>query len=74
LPPHGFGDVPSNGSENDRAVRWLKANGITTGFGGSATVFNPSGVVTRIQMALFLYRLAGAEAAWSVTPPSTKRF
>jgi hypothetical protein len=74
-PPHGFTDMPTNGNESDLAARWLKANGITTGFGGSATIFNSAGPCTRIQMGLFLNRLASTYAAWgTTTPPSTITF
>jgi hypothetical protein len=31
-------------------------------------------VVTRDQMAAFLYRLAGASEAWNTEPPSTVTF
>jgi hypothetical protein len=61
LPPHGFGDMPNDGGELDQAARFLKAAAVTTGFGGNATVFNPDGVVSRFQMALFLHRLAGLQ-------------
>ena len=39
-------------------VDWLYDQGITTGTG--ATEFSPDGVVTRGQMATFLWRLAGS--------------
>jgi hypothetical protein len=55
--PHGFSDVfPSNFFEP--AVRWLKAKGITTGY-GSPTTFSPGANVTRGEMAAFLWRMAG---------------
>jgi hypothetical protein len=70
--PHGFGDVPV-GAFYEVAVGWLKEFGITTGFGGSTTVFAPDVVVTRGQMAAFLHRLASNPTAWApgVTQPST---
>jgi hypothetical protein len=74
LPAHGFSDVVTDGSEQDLAARWLKANEITTGFGGNTAVFNPSGVVNRSQMSLFLFRLSNEQAAWAVPPPSTVSF
>lgn len=55
-PAHGFSDVPS-GTYYSEAVRWLKNEGITTGT--SATTYSPGDVVTRAQMAAFLWRLAG---------------
>jgi hypothetical protein len=55
--PHGFADVADD-AYFAAAVRWLKAAGITTGVGG-ANLFDPEGVVTRGQMATFLWRAAG---------------
>ena len=43
------------------AVCWLKANGITVGVGGDATVFAPDAPVKRSEMALFLWRLTGEQ-------------
>ena len=54
-PAHGFSDVPASAFYAN-AVKWLKAEGITTGT--SATTFSPSDPVTRGQMAAFLYRYA----------------
>jgi alpha-tubulin suppressor-like RCC1 family protein len=50
---HGFGDVPA-GSYFEVAVGWLADQGITSGT--SAGVFSPSALVTRGQMATFLWR------------------
>ncbi|MGB3033604.1 MAG: S-layer homology domain-containing protein [Candidatus Microthrix parvicella] len=50
--PHGFSDVPA-GSYFQRAVTWLVAEGITSGT--SPGKFSPSNVVTRGQMATFLW-------------------
>jgi hypothetical protein len=61
--PSGFTDVGSSVYYAE-AVRWLKANGITTGYNGSATAFRPDLPVTRGQMAAFLYRLATNRGAW----------
>lgn len=55
-PSTGFGDVPGS-AIFDEAVRWLKAQGITTGLGGSATVFGPGAAVNRGQMAAFVWRM-----------------
>lgn len=55
-PDMTFRDV-SRGGEVERAVRWLAANGITTGVGGDPAVFAPGGPVTRGQMAAFLWRM-----------------
>lgn len=57
-PPHGFPDVPGN-AYFDAAVRWLKAEGITSGV-GSTGLFKPNDAVTRAQMATFLWRLMGS--------------
>ncbi len=54
-PAHGFSDVPE-GSFYAEAVRWLKDQGITTGT--SPTTYAPDDVVTRAQMAAFLFRMA----------------
>ncbi|MDR0950441.1 MAG: InlB B-repeat-containing protein [Candidatus Ancillula sp.] len=52
-----FSDVSkSNISYN--SVMWLVNNGITTGM--DKTIYYPAGNVTRLQMALFMYRLAGS--------------
>ena len=61
-PHHGFPDVPS-GSYYADAVRWLKAEGITDGYGNTGT-YAPDRTVTRAQMAAFLHRLARNPTAW----------
>lgn len=48
------------------AVGWLSANGITTGT--SATTFAPAELVTRGQMATFLFRYAGEPTGAPVNP------
>jgi uncharacterized protein len=58
---HGFGDIDP-GAFFAGAATWLKVSNITTGFGGDTTVFNPDGIVTRGQMAAFLWRTAGEPA------------
>jgi hypothetical protein len=63
-PPHGFTDVTEPG-ELDDAVAWLKDEGITTGYGGDSTVFNPTGEVERGQLAVALYRMAAGRPATS---------
>jgi len=55
-PDPGFDDVPA-GQYYTQAVAWLGATGITTGTGPKA--YSPGEVVTRAQMAAFLWRLAG---------------
>ena len=54
--PSGFDDVADDVYFTD-AVAWMKERGITTGT--SRTEFSPDGVVTRAQLATFLWRLAG---------------
>ena len=58
-----FTDVPS-GSFFSQPTAMLVLRGITTGWGGSATIFRPGEVVTRDQMAAFLWRTGGS-------PPTT---
>lgn len=52
--PAGFTDVHDNRFYAD-AVAWLAASGVTTGVAPNS--FDPDGVVTRAQMATFLWRL-----------------
>lgn len=56
--PRIMSDVPV-GSYYDAAVRCLTRQGITRGVSDGAPRFDPSGRVTRAQMATFLWRLAG---------------
>ncbi len=53
-----FTDIASE-SYIAEPARWLRANGVTTGVGGSDK-FNPGGGVTRAEMAAFLWRFAGS--------------
>lgn len=57
-PAHGFRDVATS-SYYEHAVRWLRAEGITMGTGSGAR-FGPEDLVTRGQMAAFLWRSAGS--------------
>lgn len=54
----GFNDVPTDRFFAPGAC-WLKAEGISTGVNNNTAVFAPDAVVTRAQMAAFLWRLAG---------------
>lgn len=56
---HTFADVPAT-AEYNRAVCWLKRQGITTGY--SPTRYGVGDPVLREQMALFLYRASGSPA------------
>jgi len=55
-----FKDVPSNAFYSD-AVKWAVKEGITSGI--SDTMFGPDGIVTRGQVATFLWRYAGSVKA-----------
>ena len=57
--PAAFVDVPAGAYYAD-AVAWLVAEGVTAGV--TPDRFDPSGAVTRAQMAVFLWRLAGRNA------------
>ena len=57
-----FADVP-DGSYFAQPTAMLALRGITTGWGGSATSYNPTGLVTRAQMAALLWRTAGSPPA-----------
>lgn len=61
-----FVDVPP-GRFFSEAVAWMVEFGITNGT--SATTFSPDEVVTRGQIATFLYRLAGLPAAFADGTP-----
>jgi hypothetical protein len=59
-PPSGFADVPA-GAYYQPAVDFLAHTGVTTGSGGN--LYRPSELVTRAQMAVFLWRMAGQPPA-----------
>ena len=71
-PSAPFTDVPRTG-EIAAAVNWLYDFTITTGV--APTRFDPTGSVTRGQMATFLWRLASTPEAWddAVALPSSVR-
>lgn len=56
-PPAGFVDVPRN-AFYAVPVDFLKHTGVTTGVGGTNR-YEPDSIVTRAQMAVFLWRMAG---------------
>ena len=64
-PPSPFADVEP-GLFYAKAVDWLSAQNITQGT--SAMSFSPGNVVTRAQMATFLWRMAGTPAG---SPPAS---
>jgi hypothetical protein len=59
--PAPFTDVPT-GAYYEWASSMLTLRGITTGYGATDT-FSPFSTVTRAQMAVLLYRMAGEPAA-----------
>ena len=59
--PRPFSDVPSDGSEDDRALRWAWASGLTVG--RTQTTFGPDEPVTRGQALLMLWRAQGRPRA-----------
>ncbi len=59
--PAPFPDVERS-SWYTSAVDWAADTGVTTGTGGG--LFEPDGVVTRAQMATFLWRVAGRSTGW----------
>ncbi|MCL2652166.1 MAG: S-layer homology domain-containing protein [Propionibacteriaceae bacterium] len=63
-----FTDVPTD-SPYAPYVCWLASTGVTSGT--SATTYSPSKDVTREQMAVFLYKLAGSP---QFTPPKKPTF
>ena len=60
----GWADQGSIPSWARTATCWLRATGITTGYAGTNR-FEPSLLVTRAEMAAFLWRFAGRPAATS---------
>jgi hypothetical protein len=61
-PSTTFSDVPPTAYYAADAA-WLKERGITTGWAGDPNTFAPDVVVTRAQMATFLWRMSGSPAA-----------
>ena len=54
-PAHSFVDVVA--AEQQQSVAWMVSEGVTTGT--SDTTFSPDRVLTRVEVAAFLWRLAG---------------
>lgn len=63
-PPSGFSDVRA-GTFYSAAVDWGRANGLTTGVGGT-NAFQPDRTITRGELLTLMWRLAGSPPA----PPS----
>lgn len=73
VPSCGFTDEAQISNDFRPGTCWLKSNGITNPDGQGR--YNPRNVVTRGQMAAFLYRLAGTPDAWGdVDIPQTVTF
>lgn len=53
----GFADIAGKSTEIQTAINQLKQLGITVGTDSAGTLFDPDGVVTREEMALFISRL-----------------
>src|SRR5690606_16819173 len=62
-PPAGFVDVPAS-AYYALPVNWAKANGVTTGVGGTNR-FEPHRPITRAEMVTFMWRAAGKPSAGS---------
>ena len=58
-PAHSFVDVTA--AEQQQPVAWMVSEGVTTGT--SDTTFSPDRELTRVEVAAFLWRLAGRPAA-----------
>lgn len=57
--PCGFTDMAGRPDDQIKATCWLKQAGVTTGTNSAGTLYGPTGLVSRGQMAGFLHRLAG---------------
>ena len=60
--PCGFTDMEGRDPEQVDATCWLKQEGVTTGINNGGTLYGPNRIVTRDQMAGFLWSLAGEVA------------
>jgi len=71
--PAGFTDVIP-GLYYTAAVDWMAATGVTTGKPGN--LFDPAGIVSRLELVTFLQRLASTATAWTgtVAPPALALF
>lgn len=65
----GFRDISPSTTPFATQVEWMRRTGITTGYADGT--FRPNVVVTRDQLAAFLYRLSGSPA---FTPPARSPF
>jgi uncharacterized repeat protein (TIGR02543 family) len=64
-----FTDISKLGADSKAAINWMAQYGVTGGDGKGH--YEPSKNVTREQMALFLYRLAGSPATVKAIPKFT---
>lgn len=65
----GFRDVSPSSTPFATQIEWMRRTGITTGYADGT--FRPTLVVTRDQLAAFLYRLSGSPA---YAPPARSPF
>ena len=76
--PCGFTDMVGRDPDQITATCWLKQDGVTTGINQDGTLYGPTRVVTRGQMAGFLWRLAsqvdGPSACGFIDPPAREDF
>ncbi len=76
--PCGFTDMVGRSADQIDATCWLKQQGITTGVNNAQTLFGPDRVVTREEMAGFLWRLAsrvaGPRSCGFDDPPARAEF
>ena len=63
-PHHGFVDVARDWQQV--AVRWLRATGVTTGV--DATHFAPDRAITRGELGVMMWRMAGSPLGWPPHP------
>jgi hypothetical protein len=61
----GFTDMAGYNAEVNEAACWLKAENITTGVNAGATLYGPTRLVNRSQMALFLWRTGASLGMWT---------
>jgi hypothetical protein len=66
---HPFGDVPTDGSDLDLAVDWVRRWSLLAGT--STTTFAPGDPMRRGEFVRLMFTLAKKPAAWAITPPTT---
>lgn len=66
---HSFTDAPTDGSDLDLAVDWVRQWSLLGGT--SATTFAPGDPLRRGEFARLMFQLAKTADAWAITPPTT---